>query len=207
MIQKELKSKLASGFTLIEMLVSVAVMAAILAVAGYLIRSVIVSNRQYSESLAAQDSARRAMRIMSGEIRILSPSSTGAYAISEAAANSFTFYVNIDEDSYKERVRYFKSGNALKRGIVKPSGNPLAYDSEEEMISIVADNIANTGTPVFSYYDSDYDGTTDPLSEPINVSDVRLIKIMLIIDRDNSSPPGPITLTTQVSLRNLKDNL
>jgi len=36
---------------------------------------------------------------------------------------------------------------------------------------------------------------------------VRLVKITIVIDKDPQTPPGPMTLTTQISIRNLKDNL
>ena len=59
-----------------------------------------------------------------------------------------------------------------------------------------------------SYFiSSNYDGITDPLPSPIDTLNVRLIKINLIIDHDPVKSPPPFLMTTQVSIRNLKDNL
>ena len=144
---------------------------------------------------------------MSAEIRTASPSSLGAYAIIQTETSSFTFYSDIDSDSLKERVRYFVEDATLKKGVIKPSGMPLTYNPIDEIVSDLVHDIASAATLTFSYYDTDYDGTTQSLVEPINISAVRLIKITIVIDKDSQVPPGPMMLTTQVSIRNLKDNL
>jgi len=196
-----------SGFTIIEVLVSIFIFTLIgLAVYSFQ-HNVFSLNKIISDSLAAQDEARRAFKTMNAEIRTASPSSLGAYALSETATSSFIFYSNIDDDFYKERVRYFLQGATLKKGVIKPSGVPLTYNPANETVSELAHDVANATTSIFSYYDTNYDGTTQPLAEPINVSAVRLVKITIIIDRDPTKPPAPITLTTQISIRNLKDNL
>ncbi len=195
-----------SGFTLIEVLVSIFILTLIgLAVSSFL-KDIFSYNRIISGSLTAQDEARRALKTMSAEIRTASPSSLGAYAITQVATSSLIFYSNIDDDSYKERVRYFLDSTTLKKGVIKPSGSPLIYNLANETISELVHDIANAVIPIFSYYDTDYDGTTQPLTEPINISAVRLVKITIIIDKDSTQPPGPMTLTTQINMRNLKDN-
>src|SRR3989339_1075189 len=99
--------KLESGFSVIEVLASIFILTLIgLAVYSFQ-KDVFSLNRIISGSLTAQDEARRALKRMSAEIRTASPSSLGAYALSQTATSSFTFYSNIDDDSFKERVRYF----------------------------------------------------------------------------------------------------
>jgi len=196
-----------SGFSVIEVLVGMFILTLIgLAVYSFQ-KDVFSLNRIISSGLAAQDEARRALKSMSAEIRTASPSSLGAYAIMQTEISSFTFYSDIDSDSFKERVRYFVEGATLKKGVIKPSGIPLTYNPINEIISELVHDIANAATLTFSYYGTDYDGTTQPLVEPINIFAVRLIKITIVIDKDSQEPPGPMTLTTQVSIRNLKDNL
>ncbi len=160
-----------------------------------------------SSSITVQEEARRAFKPMGAEIRTLSPSSTGAYPILQTSTTSFTFYSNLDSEPLKERIRYFLDGTTLKKGVIKPSGSPLVYNPANETVTDLVHNLANGATPIFSYYDTNYDGTTPPLAEPINITAVRLVKIMLILDQDPSRSPGPIALTTQISIRNLKDNL
>jgi type II secretory pathway component PulJ len=204
-LRKNYKSK--SGLSVIEVLVGIFILSLIgLAVYSFQ-KDVFSLNRIISGGLTAQDEARRSLKTMSAEIRTASPSSLGAYALVQTAPSSFTFYSNIDGDSFKERVRYFLEGTTLKKGVIKPSGSPLTYDPANEVITELIHDVANGTTSIFSYYDENYDGTTQPLAEPIDISAVRLVKITVVIDRDPTQPPGPMTLTTQINMRNLKDNL
>lgn len=194
-----------SGFTLIEVLVSIFILTLIgLAVSSFF-KDIFSFNRIISGSLTAQDEARRALKTMSAEIRTASPSSLGAYPLAQTATSSFAFYSNIDGDSFKERVRYFLEGTTLKKGVIKPSGS-LTYNPANEIITELIHDVANVATSTFSYYDENYDGTTQALVEPINISVVRLVQITIVIDKDSTQPPGPMTLTTQINMRNLKDN-
>jgi hypothetical protein len=137
----------------------------------------------------------------------MSPSAMGAYAIVQAATSSLTFYDDIDNDSSIEKVRYFLSGSTLKKGVVEPSGSPLNYNGTETIKELVHNIANNATTSIFSYYDSSYAGTSSPLALPVNVLSVRLIKVSLVIDSDPLKPPAPIYMSTQVSIRNIKDNL
>src|SRR3989344_3583844 len=196
-----------SGFTIIEILVSIFILTLIgLAVSSFA-KDIFSLNRITSDSLTAQDETRRALKTMSAEIRTASPSSLGAYALAQSAMSSFTFYSNVDDDSFKERVRYFLDGTTLKKGIIKPSGTPLTYNPADEAVSELIHCVANATTSIFSYYDKNYDGTNQALIEPIDIATVRLVKITIVIDKDPQTPPGPVTFTTQISIRNLKDNL
>ncbi|KKU87211.1 MAG: hypothetical protein UY16_C0034G0002 [Candidatus Gottesmanbacteria bacterium GW2011_GWA2_47_9] len=123
-----------SGFSVIEVLVGIFIII-LIGLAVYSFQKDIFSlNRTISDSLAAQDETRRALKSMSAEIRTASPSSLGAYALSQTATSSFTFYSNIDDESFKERVRYFTDGSTLKKGVIKPSGTPLTYNPANEVI-------------------------------------------------------------------------
>lgn len=170
-------------------------------------RDVFSLNRVIVSNLSVQDEVRRTLKVMSAEIRTASPSSLGAYALTQTATSSFTFYSNIDGDSLKEKVRYFLDGTTIKKGVIKPSGSPLTYNPANEVVTDLIHDLANAATSTFTYYDEDYDGTSPPLAEPIDISAVRLVKITLVIDKDPAALPAPMTLTTQVSIRNLKDNL
>ena len=196
-----------AGFSLIEVLVSLFILSLIGVGVFSFQKNTLSLNRTISGNLAAQDEARRAFKSMSAEVRTASPSSLGAYAIAEAATSSLTFHSNIDADALKERVRYFISGATLKKGVIKPSGSPLTYNPANERVSELIHDIRNGTTPIFSYFDTSYDGTTGALPVPVNISAVRLLKINVIIDKNPAIPPEPLTMTTQISIRNLKDNL
>lgn len=195
------------GFSIVEIIVVIFIIALISLAAATFQNDIFSLNRSVSDSIGAQDEMRGVFKQMTAEIRSASSSSLGAYPISDLSQNSFTFYSDIDADGLKERIRYFLSSNMLKKGVLKPSGSPIVYNLADEKITEVVHDVANGSTAVFSYYDKNYDGSTSPLSYPIDVVAVRLIKINIIIDRDINNSPGPVTFTTQVSIRNLKDNL
>jgi prepilin-type N-terminal cleavage/methylation domain-containing protein len=196
-----------SGFSLIEAMVVIFIIGLLVIAISTFQRDVFSLNTLISNSLTAQDEGRRALKTMTAEIRPLSPSSVGAYPIAEANPTSFIFYSNIDSDQLKERVRYFLDGATLKKGVIKPSGAPLSYNPANEIITELIHDVANGATPIFSYYDTNYDGTTPPLAQPLDILKIRLVEITVVIDKNPNRSPGPITLTTQVSMRNLKDNL
>lgn len=201
------KERLIKGFTVVEALMTIFILGLVGLAIWTFQKDLFSLNRILQSDLAAQKEARQAFKGMTAEIRSASPSSLGSYPLLEVDASSFIFYSEIDDDGLKERIRYFLDGTVLKKGVLKPSGNPLTYNPTNEIISEVVHDIANDATPIFDYYDTNYDGTTASLAAPVNVLAVRLVKINIIIDHDPLRSPGPITLTTQVSIRNLKDNL
>jgi len=199
--------KTQNGFSIMELLVSIFILLLIGLAIFLFQRDVFSLHKIISGNLTIQFEARRALKSMTSEIRSTSPSNLGAYAIDEAATSSISFYSDIDGDSLKEKIRYFLDNEVIKKGIIKPSGQPMIYDPDQEIFSEVVHNVQNATTSVFSYYDSSYQGASESLAQPIDVSLVRLIKIYLVIDENLEEAPKPLILTTQVSLRNLKDNL
>jgi len=195
------------GFSLVEILVSLFILTVIGGAVGLFLKDVFSINDIISGNLISQQEVRQAFKSMSSQIRSMSFSSIGAYPIGEATQTSFLFYDDIDNDGLKERLRYFLSGNTLQKGVLKPSGNPLNYDPANEIVIDLVHYVANASTPIFEYYDENYDGATPPLTMPDGLLSVRLIKIIIIIDKDTAKNPGPLLMTTQVSMRNLKDNL
>ncbi len=194
------------GFTLVEIIIVVAIFALIGLAVGSFFSDTFSLQRLISGNLSASGDARRALKTMTAEIRTASPSSLGTYALSSAATSTFTFYSNIDTDALKERVRYYIDAGDLKKAVLKPSGNPLAYTGAETVSTLVHD-IRNGTTSLFSYYDETYTGSSTPLATGFEITDVRLVRIDIGIDSDPNQPPGPRWYTTQVSFRNLKDNL
>ncbi len=201
------KLQRSGGFTVVETLVAMFILILIgIAVVNFQL-DIFSLNKITSDNLLAQEGARRALKNITAEIRSMAPSNLGAYALVQTATSSLTFYSNIDSDSQIEKIRYFLSDTTIKRGIIKPSGNPLTYNPANEIIVNLVQNIANATTSIFNYYDTDYGGQSDPLTQPVDIPAVRLIKVTIIIDDDPLKLPIPISMTTQVAPRNLKDNL
>ncbi|MGI9118354.1 MAG: hypothetical protein ACR2IQ_02305 [Minisyncoccia bacterium] len=165
--------------------------------------------KEYAQTkLSAQDETKRILRPMVEEIRSLSPASTGAFGIEKMTGSEFIFYSDANNDGLKERIRYTQSGTSLIKGITAPSGDPLTYNTANEVVTTIINNVVNGSTPMFTYYDSGYTGLAGYASLTSGrYTDVRLVKIYISVDDDVNQAPPAFTLTTQVSLRNLKNNL
>lgn len=193
---------------MVELLISIFVMGLIGLTVSTFARDVFSLNYFLQGSLNAQIDSRHIVKVMVTEIREAGPSALGAYAIASTSASSITFYTDIDNDSVREKVRYFVSGTSVKRGVISPTGNPLTYlDANEKITTVVSNYVSSTTAPLFQYYPSSYSGTTSPLSIPVDIPSVRLVKITVIIDKDPNKSPIQIITSSQVSIRNLKDNL
>jgi len=195
------------GFSLIEVLIAVFILAVLGGAVGLFQKDIFSLNDIISGNMASQQEIRQAFKLMSSQVRSMSFSSIGSYPIGEASSYSLMFYDDVDNDGFKERLRYFLAGNIFKKGVLKPAGDPLSYNPASEVVVDLVHYVANGATPVFEYYDENYDGATQPLTMPDALLSVRLIKITLITDKDPTRNPGPLLMTTQVSIRNLKDNL
>jgi len=200
-------TKINKGVSLTEIIVSVAIFATVAVALGNFSSDIFTLNSNAEENLSAQSDGRRILKTIVAELRSTSPSSLGAYALSQVATSSLIFFSNIDADPLKERIRYFLQDKNLHKGVIKPSGDPLVYNPADEEIIFLVRDIVNGAVPIFEYFDQTYTGTSTPLIQPVQATSVRLIKITLIIDQDPSRGTGPITVTSQVTLRNLKDNL
>jgi len=195
------------GFTLMEAMVAIGMFAIIsLAVAWILIRSVRSTNIIW-EQLATQNDGRAAVQQFVDDVRRAETSSIGSYPISDASSTSFIFYANVDDDSGREKVRFWIDGTDLKNGVIQSSGNPLKSDGEESVVTI-AESVVNIakGIPLFEYYDSTYPVTSTPLTVPDDLTDIRVIRMQLELEKDPTATPVPLHVEAVVNIRNLKDN-
>ncbi len=199
-----------TGLTLVEIIVTVGVFSIIAVAVTKFMRDTFYFQSIFTGGLTASDNARGILQPLSNEVRSMSPSSLGGYPIEQAVDNTFIFYADLDDDGYKERVRYQLSGTSLIKGVTKISNVGTAqvtYNTATETTTTVVRNIRNGSVPVFQYYDSSYDGTTGALVQPVSVTAIRLVKITFYIDVDTGRSPTQTVVTTQISLRNVKDNL
>ncbi|MEK7189500.1 MAG: type II secretion system protein [Patescibacteria group bacterium] len=192
-----------NGFTLIEIVVVLGIFMLLLVGLGYLMLGAFRTQYVTFAQLQGQKEARTALENFVKEARRADTSSIGSYLIETAAVSAFTFYSDIDADTYREKVRYFLDGEDFKKGVIKPSGTPLTYNSANEVVTTVAQNVISD--QIFSFYDANYDGTTAALTFPVNVTDIRLAKITLTIEQDAYVSPEPLIVTNQVEIRNLKE--
>jgi len=193
-----------SGFTLIELMVALSIFIALTIISGNFVINGMQLRRKAYARISATEEAQRVIRKMMREIRNSTQSDRGDYNLDIVIPQEFSFYSNIDDDIQVEKVRYFLDGANLMRGVINPEGEPLEYLEENESISLVAHYINNAGGAIFFYFDGDNNIIENPTE---NVSSIRLIRTSFSINPNFSLSDQDFVLTSDIQIRNLKDNL
>lgn len=201
-----------SGFSLIEILIVIAIGTSLVFVVASLNSNVNVLNNLVSQELQAKSDVNQALQVMTSDIRSASISANGAYPIDAAGTSSFAFYGDPDGDGVVERVRYFLasstvSSSSIWRGIIQPTGTPATYPTATEALTDMIDNIIiPTSTPLFSYYDTSYTGTQPAMTSTAAVQNIRLVGVSFLSDVNPKKSPAPQYFSILVDIRNLRSN-
>jgi prepilin-type N-terminal cleavage/methylation domain-containing protein len=196
------------AFTLVEVLTTVAIMTSIMVVVSVFQYNVLNYNRASGVALINVTEAQAIMKNIARELRSAEPGENGEYPLAIVATSTLTFFADLNADGRSEKIRYYISGSTLYRGIIVPTGIPAVYSSGSETIKTLTTGIRNSSTTLlFQYYPSSYNGTSTALTYPVSISTIRLVRVDLRIDTDPNKSPIIRTYSTQVQLRNLKDNL
>lgn len=196
------------GFTLIEVVMSVTIFSLIGVGLIVLISSIFTTNGKLSILSEDTDQGRKAVFKFMQEIRNATYANTGSYPLAEASNQQIVFYSNVDGGADIERIRYYISNGNLYRGVVKPTGSPYTYNLGSETSRVVQKNVGNGANPLFYYYNGSYTGTESALSAPINLTQVKLIKMDLrIFNKGGSSGTNYFSTTATGAIRSLKTNL
>jgi prepilin-type N-terminal cleavage/methylation domain-containing protein len=197
------------GFTLVETIVVIFIFTILALGATTLFTHIFISSRDKLYSMDNIDYARMVATNFTNEIRVASVGSTGTYPLNQADNSQIIFYSNYKQSpGIVARIRYYLTGSALYKGVVIPSGSPLSYNLALEKIQKVQDNIMNTGQPLFYYYDGNYNGSSTPFTQPINVNLVKYVRINLdIFTQGNTTATTTFNVSAGASIRNLKTNL
>lgn len=135
------------------------------------------------------------------ELRAMRNSSLGSYPLEIASPTTIVFYSDIDGDNLAEKLRYFLEDNSLKRGVIKPSGDPLRYEPTNEKISLMLENIEPTSA-IFYYYSENYTDEDSWLDYPIDISKIKTIKLEFKIKTKKEKQPE--TVKVIIAPRNLR---
>jgi hypothetical protein len=193
-----------------ELLVTISIIVLIAGVITTFERNLFSYDFTAQDNLNTQIDARHVVENMVAALREAEPSANGAYAVAVSSSSALTFFADPNNTGNPTEIQYYISGTNLIQGVIAPTGSPLTYTAGNEKFSTVASGVQNAASstlPIFQYYDENYAGTSSPLTQPVNPQAIRLIKITLVIDKDTLKMPQPITITSQVEVRNLKDNL
>jgi len=208
---KNQSARFSAGFTLIELLIVFAILAILTGIIFAFQRDFFSLNSFLQKSFLAQNDVRRVITEMTRELRTVQPSNIGAFPIEAASDFSIIFYADIDDDTSRERIHYFLSGNTLMKSIIYPSKDGYATVTPQsellvatEYIKPVLKNVmVSSSTPIFTYFDRYYAGTSSPLTAPVLPSQVQHVGMHLMVDENPAIPPDPISAASQVTLRNL----
>src|SRR3989344_1177612 len=192
-----------SGLTLLELIIGFTILIGILVAIGLFASDIFSSSNLFTKSFEAQQEIQGTIQEMNPQIRSMGPSNIGSYPIAAAASSSLIFYSDIDNDGLFEQIRYFLSSNTFKKGVIKPTGQPLTYNPANEIIVDVVHNMMATTTGIFSYYDSNYTGSQPPMVFPVDISTIKTIGIT--ISARDPSQNLPIIYSTQLTPRNLRN--
>ena len=203
---KMLKKK--GGMTLVEVLIALAIFVSVIVAVGAFEANTFIYSSSVSGAYQTAQNAQIILKTILSEIREMQPSANGSYPLVTTGSTSISFYSDADNSGSAEQITYTLSGTTLYRAVIKPTGTPASYLSANQSTSTLMTNVTNgTSIPVFEYFDTNYNGTSSPLAQPVTATNVRLIKANLRLDLDPNRSPLPIIYTVQASLRNLKSNL
>lgn len=141
---------------------------------------------------------------MTREIREMRQADNGTFDLESPGSNEIIIYANVDTQPDVERIRYYKQGNCLIKGVIKPTGAPAVYNAANEQLTNISCNITNTGSePVFAYY-GNYPSSSTLLSAPVDPHLVKIVKIYLRISSTGLKPiPVSKVITEYVRPRNV----
>lgn len=198
------------GFTIIELLVSIAIFSVLIAITVTVLANVFFNSSQQFFALSNIDNAELVSNRFVNELRNATTGADGSYALSVADNNQIIFYSKgATSGATVDRIDYYFSGNTLYEGIVVPTGSPLSYNLASESKTIVQNDVANSpSNPVFTYYDGNYSGSGSPFSQPVNVNLVTFVKINLTIQNQvQQGSSTSFSISTGAAMRNVKTNL
>lgn len=199
------------AFTLIEVLVTLAIFSILAAGAVWFIIGSSRDGAVIWEQLFTQSQGKKTVEHVISYVRKAETSSVGAYTLVTTTPYDLVFYANVDSDSLIEKVEFFiNEENILKQTITKPSSTASSniYENGTSNTVSLADNVTNLadGVPIFLYYNEDYTGSQAELSGNFRLTDVRVIKIQLELEKDPNKSPVPLHIEGSVLIRSTKTN-
>lgn len=194
------------GLTLVELLVTIAIATGVMITVTFFALDITNFGLFLGERLETERELEQTLRSFAIEVRSMTTAENGSYPVAAANETSFTYYTDVDLDGTIEQVRYFLNGTTLQRGTTEPSGTPATYDPADENVRDVVQYIV-PGPDLFTYWPDGWVGETASLSTPINLSDIRLVRLRATVDKDTAVPPAGSTQSVHITIRNLRGEI
>ena len=151
--------------------------------------------------------ARRGLLTWVRDAREMTFAANGAFPIGRVESHRMGFYSDIDKDFNVEYVEYVLSSTTLYKYTYEPTGTPPVYSTSTptrtETLSQYVQNLSQSQV-TFRYYN---DAGTLIANPAAMISDIRYIRINLIVNIDPARSPGEFMLQGSAAPRNLKENL
>ncbi len=203
------RQKKYSGMGLIEMIVSIAIFTVSIAGFSLLFIRAWKTNSYTFEMGRASTAVSQGVNTTVSYLRKVRQGDDGTYPIVSAQSNDLVVFSDYNRDGITERVHFYLQSGQLKMGATVPTtGIPKTYPAGDQQTKILASYIVNTAAePIFYYYDANYpaDKVHNPLAIPLDVSTVRLVKILLKINIVPNKGPENMEMQSFVEIRNLND--
>ncbi len=199
-----------SGFSVFEVLIVAALGAGIIfAISNFVIGTAGFQD-VVTQNLDARQDVEQTLQQFTTDVRSIGQSELGAYPIESATTSSLVFFSDIDLDGITERVRFFLATSTgvtttVYRGTIEPTGTPAVYSLASEIVAPAVRNVVSSSLPLFEYFDAAFIGSQSPMTLPVVLQNIRLIRINLSIDVGPRAPK-PIFYSRTANIRNLRSN-
>lgn len=183
------------SFTLIETIIYSVIIVIVFGFIAEFTISFYQTNRYFIDQKQAVFEARQSLDTMVKDIREAGFSQTGAYPIENAGDYTFSFFKDENGDGVVEKIIFSLANTTLTKEVRNPDGTVL----KTIILSSAVRNITQAEA-LFYYYDASNTLVTN-LSARTNI---RVVKINIIVNVDVNAPPNELFMTTWVGLRNIK---
>ena len=194
-LRRRLRSE--SGFTVIEMMVSMMVLGFFFASFATVIGSSIVHGTEIQEQAVLQTEVRAAVDSLVADVRQASVAGDTSLArISTATSTQLTFLSPDRAQPMRlRRIAYQVTGGQLQRAIARSTNTsaPWTIPTLSAWSAPLVRSIVTTGTPVFRYYDAAGAATTV-------AANIRTVRIRITV-APATAQNSALSYETRVSLR------
>lgn len=189
------------GFTVFELLLGMCIGMILLTTVYGILDSVMKSYALQSAQADAQSGAQLAMLKMTREIRQSEKPLLAVYS-SPGHYEYVVFKADMNNDGTSEAVRYMY--NNYTRQLTRTVNTTGVYNFDGRPEDTVASDVRNSvSQAVFTYYGTSLATPLDPTSPSSDIiNKAKLVKLQVVVDKDPNKPPSPISLTSEVKLRN-----
>lgn len=187
-----------SGFTLIELVVVIALLGIFVVMLSSFVASGYKSYRLGRERVVANEAVTKAVsdfeKIARGATRVL---------VADDQNIVFYAYLKGDNNPSPSKIGYYTTGNIFYRSMIKPvvSGQDILYPDADKVETKLAQDL--TAPATFQFYSD----ANIELALPLQLDVIKAARITLTVDKDVAAPPEAATQSTLIEFRNLKTNL